>query len=346
MRALIARTVSVTLVALGLVAALESCAGSITESDPIEASTAGSASCPADFVVCGGACTDLASDRDHCGKCGTSCAVSELCEKGKCVVSCAEGEADCDGVCVELGSDEAHCGECGKACEAGFVCDGMGACALSCQAGLTDCSGKCVDLTTSNQHCGVCGLACEAGFVCDGKGVCAASCQKELVTCEGKCIDPTTDEKHCGASTDCLGPNAGKACLPGEFCIGAGVCSAPCPLGQLLCAGQCVDPNSNVSFCGALGNCQGLNAGKACLPGEGCVQGKCQSAPGSCQLVNGVQWCYHPTECGHACATTCAALGKALMADTTKWFEAQDTAAECQAISVAFGLGNQIDMNS
>ncbi|MSP26078.1 MAG: hypothetical protein EXR75_13145 [Myxococcales bacterium] len=332
---------------LSLVAVAVSCATGARLDDATGTSlsaTTGGSSCLTG-LLCGEECVDTATDRDHCGACDAACGASEFCVAGKCTLVCEKDFTECDGACVALGSDASNCGACGTACEPGFVCDGKGSCALSCQAELSDCSGKCVELSTNNQNCGVCGLACEPGFVCNGMGSCALSCQSGLVACDGKCIDPTTDEQHCGASSNCLGPNAGSACVAGEFCIGAGVCDAPCPAGQLFCGAQCVEPMSSNLFCGASGNCQGMNAGKLCVPGEACLGGICQTGPSSCKAANGLLWCFHPTECGHACTSTCAAVGKTLYADKVGWFQAQDTVAECQAISVAFGMGTAVAMN-
>jgi hypothetical protein len=61
--------------------------------------------------------------------------------------------------------------------------------------------------------------------------------------------------------------------------------------------------------------------------------------PETCVPANGLLWCYHPTECGHPCDETCAAVGLSPVADNAVWFAAQDTVEECQAIAAAFGLG-------
>ncbi|MFT4627370.1 MAG: hypothetical protein ACI8PZ_006054 [Myxococcota bacterium] len=58
---------------------------------------------------------------------------------------------------------------------------------------------------------------------------------------------------------------------------------------------------------------------------------------GTCRTVAGIRWCYHPTECGRACDDTCSALGWSTMADSGRWFEAQNTPEECQVIADAFG---------
>lgn len=66
-------------------------------------------------------------------------------------------------------------------------------------------------------------------------------------------------------------------------------------------------------------------------------------AMAQCQNVNGLDWCYHPTQCGEACVATCAAFNLAPVADDSVWLAAQDSVAECQAISQAFGLGATVN---
>lgn len=62
----------------------------------------------------------------------------------------------------------------------------------------------------------------------------------------------------------------------------------------------------------------------------------------TCVEANGLTWCYNDQACGQACEDVCAALGSELIDDDNVWFQAQDTVAECQAISQAFGLGNTV----
>ena len=67
------------------------------------------------------------------------------------------------------------------------------------------------------------------------------------------------------------------------------------------------------------------------------VQITCTSA---CRTVNGVRWCYNANACGQACNDVCASLGLPLTIDDATWFQAQDSLAKCEAISNAFGLGD------
>lgn len=61
-------------------------------------------------------------------------------------------------------------------------------------------------------------------------------------------------------------------------------------------------------------------------------------------MVAGIFWCFNPNACGEPCDQVCAALGLPLTISNVAWFAAQDTAAECQAINDAFGLGGAVSM--
>ena len=62
----------------------------------------------------------------------------------------------------------------------------------------------------------------------------------------------------------------------------------------------------------------------------------------TCVEANGLNWCYDDQACGEACEDVCAALGLELIEDNQVWFEAQNSVAECQAISEALGLGSSV----
>jgi hypothetical protein len=67
--------------------------------------------------------------------------------------------------------------------------------------------------------------------------------------------------------------------------------------------------------------------------------------PDTCETVDGITWCYHPSECGMACNDTCAAVGRVPMADSVRWFEAQNEVGECETIAAAFGAYSGVEMN-
>ncbi len=68
------------------------------------------------------------------------------------------------------------------------------------------------------------------------------------------------------------------------------------------------------------------------------------AAPDSCEVVDGITWCHHPSECGMACNDTCAAVGRVPMADSDRWFAAQDSIEECETIAAAFGAFSGVEM--
>lgn len=66
------------------------------------------------------------------------------------------------------------------------------------------------------------------------------------------------------------------------------------------------------------------------------------SRDASCRKVAGIWWCFDAANCGEPCNDVCANLGFPLAISDAAWLAAQDTAAECQAINDAFGLGGTV----
>ncbi len=130
-------------------------------------------------MVCDGVCSDLQTDNDNCGGCGTVCGTGEACVAGQCLQDCGQGMVACDGTCIDPNTDSNYCGASGDCADgnAGEVCAGD----LQCISG---------------------GCGCEFG-----------------VYCGGACIDPDTDTGYCGAQGDCQGENAGSVCGGNEDCV-------------------------------------------------------------------------------------------------------------------------------
>jgi hypothetical protein len=80
-------------------------------------------------------------------------------------------------------------------------------------------------------------------------------------------VDTDTNPLHCGACDNVC--EAGQVCNSGT-CEGGG-----CPTGQIVCDGDCVNPDDDPDFCGATGDCTGGNAGAVCTDDESCVAGEC-----------------------------------------------------------------------
>jgi hypothetical protein len=236
--------------------------------------------CAAPQVLCNGVCTNIDSDRNHCGMCSVQCGDGTVCTGGRCAATCG-ALATCpsgDGgpsYCANTITDNANCGGCGETCVAGTVCSN-GTCALTCGA-LTTCSPDagtpyCANTATDNANCGTCGHICQAGTVCSN-GTCSPTCGSNLVQCGVACVDGKNDPTHCGASGDCTGANAGVQCDNGKSCVaGSCVCSG----GKSTCGAACVDTASDAKNCGGCGNvCQGT-----------CVNGGCATSCANLRALN------------------------------------------------------------
>ncbi|MET0341542.1 MAG: hypothetical protein ABW252_11125 [Polyangiales bacterium] len=228
--------------------------------------------------------------------------------------ACPVGQAHCGEACVDLKSSLAHCGACANACSSGEVCS-SGACALTCSASLSLCSegdggaATCVDKAIDRSNCGACGASCAPGFIC-ASGTCALSCAGSTVACDGVCIDPRRDSVHCGATAGCgfggIGA-AGSLCASGNLC-GNGSCQVSCPGTQLNCGGACVDPATDIHYCGATGSCQGADDGTVCPEGNVCTNGVCALTCAGSQIKCGGR-CIDPQSDRGYCGATGDCLG-------------------------------------
>jgi hypothetical protein len=174
----------------------------------------------------------------------------------------------------------------GAMCPTGQVCN-AGACGVNCPLGQIVCGGTCVDPSTDRMYCGAgndcmganAGTPCPAGQICQNS-TCQTSCTAGQVVCGGACVDPMSSRQFCGAVGDCSGANAGAICGAGQVCT-AGTCVAvPCPTGQIVCGGGCIDPATNPQFCGASGACMSTQAGAVCRFDQYCSAGRCSEAFG------------------------------------------------------------------
>ncbi len=132
--------------------------------------------CSTDLALCGGRCTDLATDLTSCGACGAACRAGEQCSGGTCF--CRGGRASCGGLCVDLASDPDHCGSCDTACAGSLVCTtsdgGTTSCASVCAGtGQIACDRACVNVQNDVVNCGACGRTCGSNERCSG-GRCVA----------------------------------------------------------------------------------------------------------------------------------------------------------------------------
>ena len=77
--------------------------------------------------------------------------------------------------------------------------------------------------------------------------------------------------------------------------------------------------------------------------GETWVQVPC-AYPEGCYYANGLLWCEDVTLPDQSCNSICEAKGLQAIEDSTAWFEAQDTVAECTAIRDVFGYISSVSL--
>jgi hypothetical protein len=322
-------------------------------------------------------CTNTQTDNTNCGSCGKVCPAGQVCTSGNCVVTCQPTQVNCGGNCIDPTTNNQYCGatlECGQdggsgtpgqQCAQGQQCVN-GVCTINCPPGQVACGSACIDPTTNNQYCGAtpgcgvgdagtAGLTCPLGTVCSSSS-CASKCAQGYVLCNvlgvPTCINPLTDPTFCGAQLDCTGPNAGQICNAGDsgtnLVCAAGKCSSNCPTGQIICGtpGVCVDPQTNPSYCGASGNCSGVNKGLVCSGGTLCQGGNCSVTCAANEAVCGTPpSCVNPATNAQYCGAvipTCNPPGKACspgqICDAGAcWLSCQTGLTNCNNVCVNLG---------
>ena len=116
--------------------------------------------------------TSLASNGQHCGRCGNVCVSPMVCLSPTDECGCQGGRIFCEGACVDLQTNRDHCGRCGNRCAATEVCS-AGACSRRCSVNETVCGDViCANLQNDTNHCGRCYNVCAFGRTCRD-GVCA-----------------------------------------------------------------------------------------------------------------------------------------------------------------------------
>jgi cysteine-rich repeat protein len=236
---------------------------------------------------------------------------------------------------------------CGDACPG--TSDGS---STSLDGGSSTTAGSSEDTSTSANESsgegptGTCGNGIvEGGEDCDDM-VESATCDDDctFVDCGDENVNQTAGEacdaggESFSCDTDCTLPVCGDGLINAsvnEVCDDAGEspdCDNNCTLVSCgdgtpnLAALETCDDGNNVSDDGCSGTCV--------LEGD---------FGGACRIVDGRQWCFNDDACGEACEDVCGVLGLTIEPDDAAWFAAQDSPAECQAISDAFGLGATID---
>lgn len=247
---------------------------------------------------------DLATDTNHCGACGTSCAVGggatgATCSGGVCGAVCAPGRGDCDhlaanGCEVDLNTAD-NCGVCGTSCafaNAVPTCStsasGTGCSFSACDMGYGDCdhaqgNGCETDIRVDVLNCGGCGVSCALahGVPACADGRCGIDrCDSGFAACGGACVDLSTDHDNCGA--------CGNAC--GAAVCDAGACAADTDRDGVPDLRDNCPSVSNADQLDSRGDHVGdacRCATVTCAPRDQChVAGVCDPATGACSEPN------------------------------------------------------------
>lgn len=183
-----------------------------------------------------GCTTNLATDEDNCGGCGSGFVCqstgtsSNNCVDSECDPTCSSGRGDCDssrfnGCETNTNTNVEHCGDCGDECSSangGTASCSNGQCSVSCGSNFKSCNNEntardgCeTDVRSSLTHCGACNSGCSSangGTPSCSNGQCSVSCGANFKNCnnentarDGCETDVRNDVNNCGAcNTNCV----------------------------------------------------------------------------------------------------------------------------------------------
>jgi hypothetical protein len=182
--------------------------------------------------------TNIATDPQNCGACGTTCQAGAHgtagCASQACTIACDPNYKDCndnpaDGCEVNIASDAQNCGGCGTMCPArSHASPGCASqiCTVVCDPNYEDCNdnpadGCEVNIAIDSQNCGGCGVGCapraNATVGCANQACAISSCNPNYKDCnsleaDGCESNVMTDAANCGS--------CGNACPSGKACVG------------------------------------------------------------------------------------------------------------------------------
>jgi hypothetical protein len=235
---------------------------------------AGVCTCRAGFIACpgvAGTCVN-ATSLDNCGRCGNVCSPPSDGSTVTCDGECRCRDANnvsgtlCGSRCLHLEQDPMNCGRCGNVCPAGTSRCVSGVCAPCGILGAVCCEEV--------------GTACGMTAACDRSagdprlGMCVSCGRQGERCCLVAGIPTCGPDGYCGIANNCVScGRLGQICCPrrGAACIEGGCNGAtcvPCGAGETMCAGICVNTQTNAMHCG--------RCGTVCPVGAACVAGACR----------------------------------------------------------------------
>ena len=262
-------------------------------------------------------CIPVLNDKQNCGGCGVKC--DDVCENGVCIQKesdCGNDSISCE-VTAEDGTKKSVCinplsdNSCGATCENpdGDKCDADHTCfdnQCKCKDNKADCNGTCVDLNDD----ATCGSSCDNIISCNTSenqhcqnGTCA--CPDGLLFREGHCIDPMRNNKYCGAD-DAKHTNGSVCAIENGLICMDGYCKCKDGYLRVKNSEKCVDPKTDLDYCGAVDVDGFAVKPDACFKGQECINGSCECPELYHKTING---CVKNDE------TTCGAKGNASDSD-------------------------------
>jgi hypothetical protein len=253
-----------------------------------------------DGNVLNGCESDLRSDVQTCGSCGTVCTNANgttSCVAGVCTPVCAAGFSDCDGNRINgcetrITTDPANCGGCGVKCDTSFqVCMNQTCQVSTCPQGRGDCdtnASDCeTDLTRTVADCGFCNNTCATANgtpSCTNSTCGIASCSSGFANCDSNTANGcevrlATNVSNCGScGTACTNAHGSTSCA-------ASTCTPTCSSGWGSCDSNarngCETALDTLSNCGTCGNvCPNSMAGATAVCSSGICGYTCNALGG------------------------------------------------------------------
>ena len=241
------------------------------------------------------------------------------------ICQCSANAVQIVDICVSPLSEE-YCGitqdhpDQYEVCKTGRICDGQ---KCQCPSGTQECHGECIDTKSSQAHCGACDNACKDNETCI---LSSCKCNAGGKCGSDVCTDNSENHDHCGGKGDCNSADIDSENYQGLICAEKEICqNSACVCDEhkyALCNGSCIDPKTDIAFCGAEAGCKHYEDCNQ-IQGASCMDGRCTCPEGTVKMkaADGAFKCFDtqndPTCCGGNEGDTCHNCGNMLCVSGT-----------------------------